>query len=193
MSERIIGREMDAREERLFFENASEDIRLMVDFISAAYGKAGMKAETAVRLAQRGVLSMCVMMGGVAYYSPAVESVEEYWGNHVGPDCPQLMTDVSRAYAVFSQSLVGEPDLPEKPEALARQAVLTIAEFFGGHTLYIPYGDAGFRAVRDAEIYRLVGKVSMKELGFRYRMSGVRISQIVKKQRELARQRCRQE
>ena len=65
---------------------------------------------------------------------------------------------------------------------LSHQLVSAIASKLGGGQFYLPKGDALKRALRDAEIYRLINKVPTDELARRHNLSMKQVWEIAAKQ-----------
>lgn len=94
---------------------------------------------------------------------------------------------------IFADELVGGPlRLPEARARLVAQALMARAarEYQGTRQLYVPKGDALERAIRDTKIWAehdgtVDGPTGIDALAVRYRMTAVRIWQILREQRQL--------
>ena len=65
--------------------------------------------------------------------------------------------------------------------------IAELANYFGGRQFYLPRGEVLERNLRDAEIFRLVGRVKVLELSERFNLTQAQIYNIIKKQRALRR------
>lgn len=89
------------------------------------------------------------------------------------------LLDCSRAALIRA----GRPEA--EAEDIARRVVASIAELHGGRSFNLPRGVALANALRDDEIYRLMGRVSVEALADRYGLTIQRVYQIYAEQRAL--------
>lgn len=92
---------------------------------------------------------------------------------------PHVPIALGNMVDVVESALQREGAAPETAEKHALAAVISIAEYFGRSTVYIPSVDQLKRFLRDREIYAEAGKLTVEEIAKKHGLSGVRVYQIL--------------
>lgn len=92
------------------------------------------------------------------------------------------LVDVFTAAAVREEIAVGD-----EAQALARWAVLTLGNHFGGRQTYLPKGESLRSAMRDQQIWQEFNGRNQDELARKFDLTVIRVYQILSEQRALHR------
>ncbi len=93
------------------------------------------------------------------------------------------LVDVFRAEALRHKMAATE----EAADKLARWLVLTLGGYFGGRPMYLPKGDKLEIALRDTHIWQEFSGNNVPELAVKFKLTTVRIYDILAQQRTLHR------
>lgn len=107
--------------------------------------------------------------------------MDESHARHAWPRTLVEMTDV------IEHRMTRDGMSPDEAARLSCNIIAELSNYFGGRQFYLPRGEKLERSLRDAEVFKLSGRVKVLEISERFNLTQAQIYNIIKKQRELRR------